>query len=367
MKRFSVTRTMLALVALVFLAGCVSGPATGGGASGGGASGGSSGSGGVQTTAGGEPIPEWYEDPKSVYPDNQYLSAIGSGDTRRGAEQDALGSLSQIFEARVSVDNRINERYREIAGSSGSFSESDVRLANSVNVQSDQRLVNVQYGESFTDSQGRVHVIGYMNRMETGRVYRDLIQKNAEQIERFLDEADSESRILRRFAFVSAANVVAQSNRALIDQLQIISAPLAATLQLPYDEQAVAERRLEVASEMAYRVNVSGSAASRVEEVVAGALSSEGFVVSENGPLLVQGSAELESAEGGQYEEVRWYLNLEFVGPGGNTVVAFNQQDRASGVSQDAARSFAYSDIEEVAREEFVGQVIGYFDSLVIQ
>ncbi|MFP4565320.1 MAG: LPP20 family lipoprotein [Spirochaetaceae bacterium] len=363
MKRFVVRITMLALAAVVFLVGCASGP----GPAGGGASGGSSGDGGVRTTAAGEPIPEWYENPKSVYPDDQYLSAVGSGDTRRSAEQDALGALSQIFEARVTVDNRVNERYREIAGASGNFSESDVRLANSVNVQSDQRLVNVQYGESFTDSQGRVHVIAYMNRMETGRVYRDLIRKNAAQIERFLEEAETEERILRRFAFVSAANVIAQSNRALIDQLQIISAPLAATLQLPYDEQAVAERRLDVASEMAYRVNVSGGAASRVEEVVAGALSSEGFVVSSGGPLLVRGSAELEAAEGGRYEEVRWYLNLEFVGPDGSTVVAFNQQDRASGVTEDAARSFAYGDIETVATEDFVGQVIGYFDSLVIQ
>jgi hypothetical protein len=316
---------------------------------------------------GAEPVPEWYEDPKSVYPEDEYLAAIGSGDTRRSAEQDALGSLSQIFEARVSVDNRVNERYREIAGASGTISERDIRLANSVNVQSDQRLVNVQFGESFTDSEGRVHVIAYMDRLETGRLYRELIQKNGQQIERFLAEAEQADSIVRRFAFVSAANVVAQNNRGLIDQLQIISSPLAATLQLPYDEQRVTERRADVAAEMAYRVDVSGGAGSRVAEVVGDALSSEGFVVAQDGPLAVAGSAELEPSEGGRYEEVRWYLNLEFAGPEGNTLVAFTEQDRASGVSEDAARSFAFSDIEEVAREEFVGQIIGYFDSLVIQ
>lgn len=316
---------------------------------------------------GAESVPEWYENPKSVYPDDQYLTGIGSGDTRRSAEQDALGALSQVFEARVSVDNRVNERYREIAGASGTLSESDIRLTNSVNVQSDQRLVNVQYGESFTDSQGRVHVIGYMDRMETGRVYRELIQKNGSQIERFLGEAEQTDSILRRFAFVSAATVVAQSNRALIDQLRIISAPMANTLQLPYDEQEVTERRADVASEMAYRVDVDGGAADRVEAAVGESLSSEGFVVSDTGPLLVRGEAEAESSEGGQYEQVRWYVNLEFVGPNGDTVVAFNKQDRASGVDQDAARSFAYSDMEEITREEFVGQIIAYFDSLVIQ
>lgn len=346
------SRMMLSLVAaLVLGAGTVA------------ANGSSEGSGG----GGAEPVPEWYEDPKSVYPEEEYLSAIGSGDTRRSAEQDALGSLSQIFEARVSVDNRINERYREIAGASGTITESDIQLANSVNVQSDQRLVNVQFGESFTDSEGRVHVIAYMDRLATGRLYRELIRKNGEQVDRFLSEAESADSIVRRFAFVSAANVVAQNNRALIDQLQIISSPLANTLQLPYDEQRVTERRADVASEMAYRIDVAGGAGGRVAEVVGDALSSEGFVVAANGPLGVTGSAELEPSEGGRYEEVRWYLNLEFVGPAGNTLVAFTEQDRASGVSQDAARSFAYSDMEEVARERFVGQIIEYFDSLVIQ
>ena len=347
---------VLSAIAAVIVGGCATTPAGSG-----------SGAATSARTAEGEPAPEWFEDPKSEYPDEQYLSAIGSGDTRRQAEQDALGALSQVFEARVSVDNRVNERYREIAKESGTLTESDIQLANTVNVQSDQQLVNVQYGESFTDAQGRVHVIAYMDRMQTGTVYRNLVQKNASQIEDFLAEAQQEDSIVRRFAFLSAAHLVAQNNRALIDQLQIISQPLARTLELPYDEQQVAQRRTDVASRMAYRVEISGGAASRVEEVVGEALSDEGFVVSEDGPLLVRGSGELEASEGGQYEEVRWYLNLEFVGPEDSVLVAFSKQDRASGVSQDAARSFAFADMEEVAREEFVGQVIEYFDSLVIQ
>ncbi|MFP4067456.1 MAG: LPP20 family lipoprotein [Spirochaetaceae bacterium] len=314
-----------------------------------------------------EPVPGWYEDPNSVYPEEEYLTAIGSGDTRRAAEQDALGAMSQIFEARVSVDNRVNERYREIAGGSEEFSEREVELANMVNVRSEQDLMNVQYGESFTDSDGRVHVIGYMNRLETGRIYRDLIEKNASQVDRFVSRAQDETAIMRRFAFAGAAEIVAQNNRALVDQLRIISPPLAATTNLPYDEQRVTELRSEIASEMGYRVEVTGDAAGRVKDTVSEALSEAGFVVSDEGPLRVIGSAELEEAEGGRYEEARWYLNLRFVGPEGDTVVSYNAQDRASGISMEAARAFAFSDMEETARDEFVGRITQYFDGLVIQ
>ncbi|MFO8064209.1 MAG: LPP20 family lipoprotein [Spirochaetia bacterium] len=341
------------VAALVVVTGCASSPSSSRGNGDGGQGSGS--------------VPQWYEDPKSVYPDEEYLSAIGSGDTRRSAEQDALGSLSQVFEARVSVDNRINERYREIARGSETLTESEVEIAGATSVQSDERLVNVQHGESFTDSQGRVHVIAYMNRMETGRVYRDLIQKNGEQVRRFMQESRGEEGVVRRFAYLSAANVVAQNNRSLIDQLQIIFAPMARTLQLPYDEQEVTERRAELASRMAYRITLSGEGAARIEQALGEALSSEGFVVSQDGPLQVRGEAELEAEEDGKYEVTRWYMNLEFVDPSDSVVVAYNEQDRASGVSREASRSFAFNDMEEAAREEFVAHVIEYFDSLVIQ
>lgn len=87
------------LVAVAFLAGCATSSGSAQPAARGGA------------MADANALPEWYLNPQSVYPNEVFLTAVGTGDTRRDAEQQALAGLSQIFEAQVQVDARTSERY----------------------------------------------------------------------------------------------------------------------------------------------------------------------------------------------------------------------------------------------------------------
>ena len=136
---------ILGITAATLLAGCAT--ASGGGAGGGGSTGGSA------AGASGD-FPDWYLDPQSVYPDKTYLTSVGSGDSRRDAEQQALSGLSQTFEAQISVDSRTRERYRELMTSEGNMTETEIRLAETTNVQSNQTLLNVQFGEAAVDETG---------------------------------------------------------------------------------------------------------------------------------------------------------------------------------------------------------------------
>ena len=47
------------------------------------------------------PKPKWLTNPKKVYPEQLYLTAIGEGDTRSDAENMAAANLSKIFEATI--------------------------------------------------------------------------------------------------------------------------------------------------------------------------------------------------------------------------------------------------------------------------
>ena len=57
------------------------------------------------TLPGGEP--KWVSNPKTDYPDDLYLAAVGAGDTRRSAENAATASLSRIFESHIESDERV--------------------------------------------------------------------------------------------------------------------------------------------------------------------------------------------------------------------------------------------------------------------
>ena len=313
-----------ATVTVMVLAGCV----TTGGRDGGGAA--------VRA----DQLPEWYLNPQSVYPDETYLTAIGTGDSRRDAEQQALAGLSQVFEARVRVDARTSERYSQIMTAQGTVSENQVRLAQNTNVRSNQTLLNVQFGEAAVDEMGRVHVIAYIERLPTARVYTDLIETNADQVAGFLNQADQSDGLVRRYAYTSAAAVVAGTNEVLRDQLRIISPGFSEMVSLPYDPDDVLRRRADVASRMRVSVNVQGDAEGRIAGVIREALSEERFPTgSDDAVLVVNGVTSMEQGEvNDDFVSVRWRLTLDMTGPAGSTLVTFDEQSRASGISRRRPR-----------------------------
>ncbi len=313
-------------------------------------------------------LPQWYLNPQDVYPSETFLTSIGSGDSRRDAEQQALAGLSQIFEAEISVDSRTSERYSELMTAQGSVSENEVRLAQDTSVRSNQTLLNVQYGEAAVDEMGRVHVIAYIERLPTGRVYADLIEKNGDQVESFLQEAASSDDLVREYAYTSAAAVVSSTNEVLRDQLRIIAPGFGEIVSLPYDPDEVLQRRADLASQMQTSVDVDGDETDRIAGVVRAALSEERFPLGASDPVFrVTGQMRIADGEVNEdFQSVRWTLTLDFAGPDGDTLVTFDQQSRASGVSREAAVSFAYNDMEEAVAQGFVGAIRRYFDGVVL-
>jgi predicted small secreted protein len=344
------------LLVAVLLAGCAT------------SSGGSAATARGQAMANANDLPEWYLNPQSVYPNEVFLTAVGTGDTRRDAEQQALAGLSQIFEAQVQVDARTSERYSEIMSAQGTVSENEVRLAQNTNVRSNQTLLNVQFGEAAVDETARVHVIAYIERIPTGRVYMDLIETNGDQVERFLDEASRSNGMVREYSYVSAAAVVASANRVLQDQLRIIAPGFSEIATVPYDYDDVLQRRADLAAEMRVSVAIDGDPEGRISGILRQALSEERFPVGDDDPVLrITGRAALTDGEvNDDFLSVRWNLTLDMIGPNGNTLVTFDDQGRASGVSREAAVAFAHRDMEEAVADGFVASVGRYFDGVVL-
>ena len=355
---------VLPVIVGLLLSGCTtqsSTTASGGGAASRGASGRAA-----------QDYPEWYLNPQSVYPDNTYLTAIGTGDSRRDAEQQALSSLSQIFEAQVSVDSRQSERYRELMTSQGTMTETEVQLADTTSIKSDQTLLNVQFGEAAVDDSGRVHVIAYLERLPTARVYRDLISRNGRQVERFLAEADLKAGgrddLIREYSYVMAAAVVADSNEVLLDQLNIIAPGMGQTVQLPYVYDRVLQRRADLSSTMGVSVSVAGDDKGRVTAILRQALSEERLPIVESDPVLqVRGAVRVETIpSSAEFKSVRWTLNLDMTSRDGRSLVNYDEENRASGISEEAARAFAYRDIEKAVARNFVESMLSYFNGVVL-
>lgn len=312
--------------------------------------------------------PEWYLNPGEVYPDAQYLTAVGTGSTRRAAEQEAMAGLAQIFRSEIEVDSTTQERYREIMTSQGKVEESEIELAQTLNVRAAQTLLNVQTGEAAVDDRGRTHVIAYIERIPTGQLYADLINENSSQIVTFIDEAEATGDILRRFAYLNAATVVAHSSEVLASQLRIISPITHQGIQYPYSHNDLLRERADTAEQMLVAVSIDGDTGDRIGGILRQTLGDERFPISADNPVLsVNGRISIDPVNlNPDFETVRWVLNIDVQRTGAATLVSFDDQGRASGPTVEQARAFAYQDIQQAIERKFRSRLQRYFDSLVL-
>ena len=172
--------------------------------------------------------PKWVSNPKAVYPEAQYLVAVGEGDTRRAAENAAAANLARIFEAHIESDERLIDQTRE----TGKTFERTTDFTTDISILSAQTLRNIQHAEAWRDKLGRVHAVAYLNRRETAGIYRSNIDEQSTRIQFLLAQAEQSDDLLKKFATLRAAARAATENGLLLRQLKVIHPPSAASATL---------------------------------------------------------------------------------------------------------------------------------------
>jgi len=338
-----------AAIALLFISGCATGSAPASGSSGG-------------------KTPSWVSDKDSAYPSDKYLAELGEGDSLKGAKSNAAGAIAQIFRTRVKVDSNIRTRYSEITGKDGEtlgmVTKTD--FDQSIGQSSDESLSNLKYGESWTNDMGRVYTIAYLDRAETGNLYRSRIVDNDERVSELLGRARSQNEPLRRFAFMDAAHVYAEVNQTLLEQLEIINMPMARSVIHPYDLGELRAAKADQASALKVRVEVSGDPEGRINALLSDWVTTKGFSVSPGGDLFLTAVVAITPVKlDNNYENLSWELNLSLMDSTGIPVVSLPRQNRSSGVSASAAETRAFNDMAEMIQRDFDREFNAYLTSFL--
>ncbi|MDC7239983.1 MAG: LPP20 family lipoprotein [Spirochaetales bacterium] len=342
------SRLLLLILPLAFLSCATSGLSSG-----------SSSSGGSK--------PQWIDDKHSLYPNDQYLVEIGEGNSLKGAKQDAKASLAQIFRTTIIVDSTVSTRYRDLSdGKTILESEMETTSDESITQLSDETLINVHFAESWTSDLGRVFVVAYINRMETGNIYRQRIDQDGMTANSLINSSAGEDSLLRRYGYLDAAMVMDAKIQSLRDQLDIIYQPFARTVMLPYDSSELRNLYGDTAKEMVYSINIEGDREGKVEAVVSQVLTDRGFSVAggADASLAVFGRITMEEVIlNNDYSNLRWTLFLEMVNEEGDIVVSMDEKKRETAISLTEAEARAYRSMEDAMQKSFLGSLEDYFDS----
>lgn len=323
----------------------------------------------MQAKTGKNKKPLWLENPEKVYSPQIYLVAIGEGDSRKDAENNAVANLSRIFESKVKADETTTQRYLELTRNKTTTIEDEFNVETRVNVKSEQTLYNIKFADSYTDNLGKTYVLAYIKRMETAEIYTEKINNNAEKIHYFIDLSEKTNDIIKQYAALNAASTIAAVNETLIEQLNIISPTAKEFLELNYEYQKLKNQAAEKAKNITFSVTIQNDEKDKIKVIVESLLNDFGFNISTNGLLKVSGSILFENTDlkrDDDFKFVRYTFDLKVVDNNGDTIISLFEKGKEGHTTYLEAKERAIRKIGKKIKKKFRKKLTAYFDGLVM-
>lgn len=294
-------------------------------------------------------IPAWADNPRNHYNEQQYLMAVGSGNTLDEATSDAFAGLSRIFQMDIDATEELNDEFIETTRNNSEFiSEGTSQLLNTVKIGTRQELMNTTILESEVGSDGTYYALAGMDRMDSGRIYNQEISNNVFKIEELEANSDKETNVLQKLILLKKARVLAGVNENLSKQYNIIrggvsDTDMAARTFSRIDEKFRTLRQTAVVSIVAE--NVSNSITSAVAEV----FQKAGFSVSnEPGSELLEAEINFNTQRAELNRNDAEFVNWELI-----INIKDKQTNHSFNTFMDQGRDGALSYRDALSRADF--------------
>ncbi len=331
-----------------------------------------------------EAKPDWLSTQSAAYPADRYLTAVGSGENRRMAEDSAYAGLSRIFQAKVESTARDLETVLQ-QSSSGAQGTGPTRVQRSLVLQqmtvvsTDKILENVVIAETWEDpDDSRVYVLAVMDRGRSAAILHErirILDEKAIELYHsagggFTPSQDPPGRgKLSMVRDLHGALRALVSREALNADLQVID-PTGRGVQAVLSLAEVADALSRFLSDR-FRMGVaaSGPYAVRLQGAILEGMTAEGLVVSappdrgeaadepvlKEMDLMVRGDLRLESLRLQGRPFFRWTVRCRLVEPASDRVLELvSRSGREGHLTQAEAEERAIRAALEAVRGEIV-------------
>jgi len=306
-------------------------------------------------------VPEWVMNPQSKYKDAYYLSAVGSGDTKKSAEKDAYSNLSKIFQADIKSDETLTQKFEETTVGDKTSLTAEEKMRNLTQIQSEQTLKNVKIGDSYFDpNSGEYYVIAYLNRSETEDIYNNELTQNTQKIDQYYSQYNAGTSKLDKLKYLSDAIELAEQNEILNAQLRIIS-PSHAGLELKHPLEKLVVERNTFAKTIHVFVIGSGEYKDYLEDYLKEVFNNFGFMVYASAAdadyidFRIESSLSISQIDLDRDEEfVRWELSITIIDKISNAeAVLYTKSDREGHLNLTEAQNRALRTVKKTIQKDF--------------
>nr|MDA3812713.1 hypothetical protein [Candidatus Cloacimonadota bacterium] len=241
-------------------------------------------------------------------------------------------------------------------------------VTKSVNIQSQQTLFNIQFGESYTDDVGRISTIAYLNRMKTAEIYENKINKNAGRIYYFTGISEKNNDPILKYAALSAASAISSQNELLLTQLSIIFPSAIDMLEINYNHDQIVKNSNAAAANVSCKIAIQNDEEKKITIMLEELINDLGFVLSEDNVLRIDGNILLEKTDlRRDLEFIRFELQINVTDNKNNVIVSMSEKGREGHVSAQEAKARAIRTLSKKINKQLKKKLIAYFDGMVLE
>ena len=200
--------------------------------------------------------PGWVNAPNASHDRQAYVVAVGSGDSRRTAESDALRGLAGAFGLNVQAVEQITMLYREVVtdGAAAWTQQAVYRSAIDTSVRMDN-LMGAEVAARWEDGRGTHFVLAVLRRATAVMLYSNRIRANQDVIRNLTNMTAAERNGIDAFARYQSAAALADMNFTYGEILVFLGAPWGEPLGRG---EGFRQRGREIARSIPIGINVRG-------------------------------------------------------------------------------------------------------------
>jgi len=311
--------------------------------------------------------PTWVSNPRSVYAEGLYVSAVGYGADRESAEKDALGALVAIFGQTVKGETTVSSRYAEAVKNGTVKVTEDSEINRAVQSSFDlESVVGAEIKDTWIDGK-TTWAVAVMDKAKASILYANLIETNEETVLRLTDIPEGERTTLDAYARYSLAADIADATGRFLNVLSVISPGAAAAKRGTVSNgDSIRIECLHIAQNIPIAIQVEGDKDDRVAAAFSAAVSDAGFKTGgSDSRYVLRANLSFSAVElvGNKNKFTRYILDAKLMDAKRNTVLLpFNLSGREGHATMSEAENRAVRVVEERIHTEYAK---AFYDYLV--
>lgn len=297
--------------------------------------------------------PKWLTDLEKAFPTEDYVRAIGEGNSESSAKRSALSELSSYFNQTISSHT---QALKCIERDNSSYIEKgDVKQNLIASTKSD--LFSVQYTNSVYDKRNeKYYVCAYLSRKDVWTVISQKMAVLMNSCESSLRQINKETEILNQLIQLNRTEQL-YSDFYLLYEISLAIYPHRCSEYTSFAEKTVSELSAlsSIRVQTTIKVIVNGDKQNRIKGKICSLLSQNGITVSETNARYVLNTDVLwnESQFNGIYSCIP---QIQITVSNNNTGLAFfaAKCERLSAYNQETIEQISFANLEEQLEERFI-------------